>query len=70
MIESQKCPGLEKDVEAQICSLEEQWAALNTHSSEKTQKLTEATQEQHFNEATKGMAAKQTRNATYSGTFE
>ncbi len=55
MIESQKCPGLEKEVETQIASLEEQWEALNIRSSEKTQKLTEATQEQHFNEATKGL---------------
>lgn len=54
MIESQQCPGLEKDVESQISSLEEQWKALNARSAEKTQKLTEATQEQHFNEATKG----------------
>lgn len=54
MIESQKCPGLEHEVEAQIASLEEQWEALNTRSAEKTQKLTEASQEKQFNEATKG----------------
>lgn len=54
MIETQKCPGLENDVETLITSLEEQWDALNARSADKTQKLTEASQEQLFNETTKG----------------
>ena len=54
LIESQKCPGREKHVETRIMSIEEQWAALNSRSAEKSQKLTEANQEQQFNETIKG----------------
>ncbi len=45
----------ELDVSEQIATLSEQWSALLTANSGKTQKLREANQQQQFNEAVKDM---------------